>query len=188
MRLKFRLAMLLVFLAGCSLEPREGQLNCVKDGDCPGDWVCVDGSCYSSTDQAPTADTDTDTDTDTDIDTDTDADTDADTDTDTDSGSESWPECVPDAGPCCDGQGYLTPGVICGTVNQYQCPTSDCKGDKNVRSGDQRCADQSTDCATDIADTDWGSWHSNGRCQSTEKCQDDSDPFTPVECVEDTSC
>ncbi len=83
--------------AACfSIDPKEGQLECLTDDDCPTGWICnIDGDhqCYSDENEFPGTDGDSDGDTDSDTDGDTDSDTDGDTDSDTDTDTDPL-ECT----------------------------------------------------------------------------------------------
>jgi hypothetical protein len=87
----FCLMIILSFLDGCTLHPSDGQFLCENETDCPPEWICSKGACYSQKETAFSdgdADTDTDIDADADGDGDTDADADADTDSDTDTDAD----------------------------------------------------------------------------------------------------
>jgi hypothetical protein len=89
----FCLVTISLFLGGCTLHPSEGQFLCEDETDCPPEWVCSNGACYSRktafSDGDVDADGDMDGDTDADGDGDTDADTDGDTDTDSDTDTDA---------------------------------------------------------------------------------------------------
>ena len=59
------LAIILIFSVGlcvsCSIEPPEGQLECLDDAQCPDDWFCdTDDLCYKPDEPVEEEDSDSD--------------------------------------------------------------------------------------------------------------------------------